>query len=87
MLVSALAGALFGLVAVGQRDLSWLVWVSQVPALLVLAFIVWATRSASIGHDANVWVTLPISVLLWALLNFGIILVSIFYNRYVTEDS
>jgi hypothetical protein len=78
-----LPGGGFGLVAVGQRDLSWLVWVSQVPAFLVLAFYVWASRSSSIGHDASVWVTLPISILLWALLNVGIILFSIFFNRYV----
>ena len=71
-----LPGGVFGLIAVG-RDRSWLVWVAQVPAMLVFAFFVWARSSMSIGHNANVWVTFPIAVFLWAVANFFMILVRI----------
>jgi len=69
------------LIAVGQRDRSWLGWVAQVPAMLVFAFLVWASRSMSIGHDANYWVIFPISNMIWAVINLSIMLASIFFNR------
>jgi hypothetical protein len=44
----------------------------MVPELLFFSFVIWALGSISIGHDANPWVTFPISVLLWAVIGFNI---------------
>jgi hypothetical protein len=97
VILVGLPGAILGLIAVAHRDRSWLVWVAQVPALLVFALFVGAAISIWGGGrgwyaEPDMRVILPIAVLLWAFLNVGIISFSIFYKRYVdpqgeTEDS
>lgn len=75
-LVSALVGGVAGLIAV-ERDRSLLVWVAQVPGLLIFAFFVWAAISMSGGGrgwygEPDVRVTFPIAVLLWAIANLAV---------------
>jgi hypothetical protein len=66
ILVSALAGGLLGLIALA-RDQSLLVWVAQVPALIVFSFLF------SFGWEGSPWLAPSAVVLLWAALAFGII--------------
>ena len=83
--LSSLAGGLVGLIAVAH-DRSLLVWVAQVPGLIAFSILF------VFGREGSPWIPLLTPVLIWAVLNFGIILFSTFYHRYVdpqgeTEDS
>jgi hypothetical protein len=70
---SALFGGIVGFIAVA-RDRSLLLWVAQVPGLLIFSFFVWAAISILGGEsrgEADVRVTFPIAVLLWAIANLA----------------
>jgi hypothetical protein len=75
-LVSALVGGVVGFIAVA-RDRSLLLLVAQVPGLIIFAFFVWIAVSMQVGGEADVRVSFPIAVLLWAVANFFMILVGI----------
>lgn len=81
VILVGLPGGILGLIAVVNRDRSLLVWVAQVPALLVFSVFVGAAISIWGGGrgwyaEPDMRVIFPISVLLWAVINLGIILVS-----------
>ena len=67
--LSAVAGGVVGLIALA-RDRSALVWVAQAPGLIVFAYLIWAVSSMLMGKDANLWITLPSCVLVWAVSAF-----------------
>ena len=75
-LVSALVGGVVGFIAV-VRDRSLLLLVAQVPGLIIFSFFVWIGVSMQVGGEADVWVSFPIAVLLWAGANFFMILMRI----------
>jgi hypothetical protein len=68
-LLSAVAGAVFGLVALA-RERSWLVWGAQVPGMLVFSYAIRDVISMSMDIYDNLWVTFPISVLIWVVTAF-----------------
>ena len=68
-LVSALVGGVVGFIAVA-RDRSLLLLVAQVPGLIIFSFFVWIAVSMQVGGEADVQVSFPIAVLLWAIANF-----------------
>jgi hypothetical protein len=73
-LLSALFGGIVGFIAV-KSDRSLLLLVAQVPGLIIFSFIVWAAISILGGEsrgEADVRVTFPIAVLLWAIANFAL---------------
>ena len=74
-LVSALVGGVVGFIAVA-RDRSLLLLVAQVPGLIIFAFFVWIPVSMLQGGETGVGVSLPIAVLLWAIANLALMLVS-----------
>ena len=74
-LVSALVGGVVGFIAVA-RDRSLLLLVAQVPGLIIFSFLVWIPVSMLQGGEKGVGVSLPLAVLLWAIANLGIMLVS-----------
>ena len=82
-LFSALVGGVAGFVAVA-RDRSLLLWVAQVPGLLIFSFFVWVAISILGGEsrgEADVRVTFPIAVLLWAIANLALM----WSNRNLSE--
>ena len=71
-LLSALVGGVVGFIAVA-RDRSLLLLVAQVPGLIIFAFFVWIVVSMQVGGEADVRVSFPIAVLLWAVANLALI--------------
>lgn len=68
-LLSALVGGVVGFIAVA-RDRSLMLLVAQIPGLIIFAFFVWIAISMMVGGEANLWFSFPVSVLLWAVMNF-----------------
>jgi hypothetical protein len=81
--LSALLGGIAGFVAV-KSDRSLLLLVAQVPGLLIFSFFVWAAISILGGEsrgEADVRITFPIAVLLWAIANLALM----WSNRNLSE--
>ena len=57
------------------RDRSLLLLIAQVPGLIIFAFFVWIWVSMQVGGEADVRVSFPIAVLLWAIPNLTFIYV------------
>lgn len=70
--VSALVGGVVGFIAVAF-DRWLLLLVAQVPGLIIFAFFVWIGVSVQVGSEADVGVSCPIAVLLWAVANLALI--------------
>ena len=66
ILVSALAGGLVGLIALA-RDQSLLVWVAQVPALIIFSYLF------GFGYEGGAWVPVTVVTVLWAFIAFGVV--------------
>jgi hypothetical protein len=68
-ILSAVLGGVFGLIAVlrSQEERSLLVWFAQVPAALFFLLLVTAFE------QDGPWVRGPVSVLVWAVIAFGIV--------------
>ena len=64
--LAALAGGLVGLIALA-RDQSLLVWVAQVPALIIFSFLF------GFGYEGGALVPVTTVTVLWAFIAFGVV--------------